>query len=79
MTENTENPSPAQKSLAPVTGVLGVEAESLRAELAAIRKSIRNAMGAIESNQIADKDVHGTLKRALERLDALVGAKERKE
>ncbi len=62
-----------------VTAVQGVEAESLQAELAAIRNSVRNAMGAIESNQVVDKDVHGTLNGVLKRLDALVGAKERKQ
>lgn len=46
--------------------------QGVEAELAAIRKSVRNAMGAIESNQVADKDVHGTLKGVLKRLDALV-------
>jgi hypothetical protein len=63
-------PAPADHALAPVTAGQGVEA-GLQAELAAIRKSVRNAMGAIESNQVADKDVHGTLKGVLKRLDAL--------
>lgn len=65
-------PTPAANA---VTAGQGVEA-GLQAELAAIRKSVRNAMGAIESNQVADKDVHGTLNGVLKRLDALVGAKE---
>lgn len=47
------------------------DAMELKAELAEIRKSIRNAMGAIESNQVVDKDVHGTLKGVLKRIDAL--------
>ncbi len=51
--------------------------EFVIAELDAIRKSVRNAMGAIESNQVADKDVHGTLDGVLKRLGALVNAKER--
>lgn len=43
----------------------------MREEMTEIRKSIRNAMGAIESNQVVDKDVHGTLKSVLARIDAL--------
>jgi hypothetical protein len=70
-------PPPAANLPPPETAGQGVEAESLQAELAAIRKSIRDAMGAIESNHVADKDVHGTLNGVLKRLDALVGAKER--
>lgn len=43
-------------------------------ELVEIRKSVRNAIGAIESHQVADKDVHGTLTRVLSRLDGLITA-----
>lgn len=46
----------------------------MQSELSEIRKSIRNAVGAIESNQVFDKDVHGTLTRVLSRLDALTAA-----
>jgi len=38
-------------------------------DLIRLRNSIRNARGAIESNQVVDKDVHGTLSRALDQLE----------
>lgn len=52
---------------------LALKLEAMQREMADIRKSVRNAIGAIESNQVVDKDVHGTLTRVLARLDALIG------
>lgn len=46
------------------------EIERLREALTAARASIRNARGAVESNQVVDKDVHGTLSRAIRMIDA---------
>jgi DNA-binding XRE family transcriptional regulator len=43
---------------------------SIRDALWAIRQSVKNARGAIESNQVVDKDVHGTLTRVIAQIDA---------
>lgn len=37
-----------------------------------LRQRIKNARGAIESGQVVDKDVHGSLGRAIEQFDALL-------
>lgn len=47
-----------------------VEIAKLRDALTAVRGSIKNARGAVESNQVVDKDVHGTLSRAIRMIDA---------
>ena len=39
--------------------------------IAAIRRYVKAARGAIESGQVVDKDVHGTLTKVIEMLDAL--------
>lgn len=36
----------------------------------AVRAAIKNARGAIESNQVVDKDVHGTLSGAISLINA---------
>jgi hypothetical protein len=41
------------------------------AEIATIRRYVKAARGAIESGQVVDKDVHGTLTKVIEMLDAL--------
>lgn len=46
------------------------EISKLREALTAVRGSIKNARGAVESNQVVDKDVHGTLSRAIRMIDA---------
>lgn len=46
------------------------ELSRLREALKDVRGSIKNARGAVESNQVADKDVHGTLCRAISKIDA---------
>jgi hypothetical protein len=46
------------------------EIAKLREALTAVRGSIKNARGAVESNQVADKDVHGTLSWAIRMIDA---------
>jgi hypothetical protein len=43
---------------------------SLHEVLSSIRQSVKNARGAIESNQVVDKDVHGTLTRVIAAIDA---------
>ena len=40
-------------------------------EVASIRQYVKNARGAIESGQVTDKDVHGTLTKVIAMLDAL--------
>jgi hypothetical protein len=40
-------------------------------EIATIRQYIKNARSAIESGQVTDKDVHGTLTKVIAMLDAL--------
>ena len=42
--------------------------------IATIRRYVRAARGAIESGQVVDKDVHGTLTKVIEMLDALPAA-----
>lgn len=42
--------------------------------LKAARKRMRNCMGAIESNQVVDKDVHGSLKRGIADIDEALSA-----
>lgn len=37
-----------------------------------VRDAIKNARGAIESNQVIDKDVHGTLSRAIVIINAAI-------
>lgn len=46
------------------------ERDALRKALTDVRGSIKNARGAVESNQVVDKDVHGTLSRAIRMIDA---------
>ena len=41
------------------------------AEIATMRRYVKAARGAIESGQVIDKDVHGTLTKVIEMLDAL--------
>ncbi|WP_018900372.1 hypothetical protein [Rhizobium sp. 2MFCol3.1] len=43
---------------------------TLREVLSSVRNSVKNARGAIESNQVVDKDVHGTLTRVITTIDA---------
>jgi hypothetical protein len=52
------------------------EIERLRKAMTAARASIRNARGAVESNQVSDKDVHGTLTRAMQQIDAALSKQE---
>ncbi len=42
--------------------------------LKAARKRMRNCMGAIESDQVVDKDVHGSLKRGIADIDETLSA-----
>jgi len=49
----------------------------LQAALTDARKTMRNARGACESNQVVDKDVEGQLTRGMERIDAALNAGER--
>jgi hypothetical protein len=53
-----------------MTTAIAVTDENIRESLLDIRKSVKNARGAIESNQVVDKDVHGTLTRVLSKIDA---------
>jgi hypothetical protein len=53
-----------------MTTAIAVTDEKIRESLLDIRKSVKNARGAIESNQVVDKDVHGTLTRVLSKIDA---------
>jgi hypothetical protein len=46
----------------------------LREALSSVRQSVKNARGAIESNQVVDKDVHGTLTRVIAAIDAVLSA-----
>lgn len=46
------------------------EISRLRDALTTVRKRTRNARGAIESNQVVDKDVHGSLTWVLATIDA---------
>jgi hypothetical protein len=48
------------------------EQEDLLEDLVWIRQRARNCRGAIESGQITDKDVRGSLLRVTERLDAII-------
>lgn len=45
----------------------------LEEALTAARKRMRNCRGAIESNQVVDKDVHGSLTRGMADIDAALG------
>jgi hypothetical protein len=40
-------------------------------EIATVRRYVKAARGAIESGQVVDKDVHGTLTKVIEMLDAI--------
>jgi hypothetical protein len=53
-----------------MTTAIAVSDENIRESLLDIRTSVKNASGAIESNQVVDKDVHGTLTRVLSKIDA---------
>jgi hypothetical protein len=52
------------------TAAKDAEIAKLREALTSVRGSIKNARGAVESNQVVDKDVHGTLSRAIRMIDA---------
>ncbi|MBB3980122.1 hypothetical protein GGQ64_005369 [Rhizobium azooxidifex] len=54
--------------------VLQARVSRLEAALGQARTSMRNARGAIESNQVEDKDVHRTLTDAMGRIDAVLRA-----
>ncbi len=45
------------------------EIERLREALTRVRQRARNARGAIESNQVVDKDVHGSMNWIMETID----------
>ncbi|HEX5935892.1 MAG TPA: hypothetical protein VFY63_17160 [Pseudorhizobium sp.] len=45
------------------------DSQSLRDVLWAIRQSVKNARGAVESNQVVDKDVRGTLTGVIAKID----------
>jgi hypothetical protein len=49
---------------------LKAERDALRGTLDAVRKRTKNARGAIESDQVVDKDVHGSLTWVLDTIDA---------
>lgn len=48
------------------------DCRQLRETMREIQKSIRNARGAIESNQVVDKDVHGTLTAVISKIEVAV-------
>lgn len=48
------------------------EIDRLRAALSVAWMRMRNARGAVESNQVIDKDVRGTLTRGIEEIDAVL-------
>ena len=49
-----------------------INARELIAELTWVRERVRNCRGAIESGQVTDKDVRGSLLRVTERLDDIM-------
>jgi hypothetical protein len=49
------------------------ETVDLIEDLTWVRQRVRNCRGAIESNQVEDKDVRGSLLRITERLDDIIG------
>lgn len=52
------------------------EIERLRAALRAAKTRMRNCRGAIESDQVIDKDVHGSLARGISDIDAALAPQE---
>lgn len=48
------------------------EQEDLIEDLTWIRQRVRNCRGAVESGQITDKDVRGSLLRVSDRLDEII-------
>lgn len=52
--------------------------DRLREALEAAKKRMQNCRGAIESNQVADKDVHGSLAQGIRDIDAALAGQEGK-
>lgn len=48
----------------------------LTEELKAARKTMRNCQGAVETNQVGDKNVRGQLKRGIRRIDEVLNEME---